>query len=100
MLLPKTRPPKTFGSSPAWGPTWLFSAAAKPWRGPQDSGLIVGKKEWIDRCRRWGPPTDGVCRGCKTSRESIVGLYKAVQLYLQRDEATLMRTLNRRCAGF
>jgi len=69
-------------------------------RGPQDSGLIVGKKEWIDRCRRWGPPTDGVCRGCKTSRESIVGLYKAVQLYLQRDEATLMRTLNRRCAAF
>ena len=62
--------------------------------------LIVGKKEWIDRCRRWGPPTDGVCRGCKTSRESIVGLYKAVQLYLQRDEATLMRTLNRRCAAF
>lgn len=49
---------------------------------------------------RLGPPTDGVCRGCKTSRESIVGLYKAVQLYLQRDEATLMRTLNRRCAAF
>lgn len=100
MLLPKTRPPKTFGSSPAWGADLVIFSGGKTMRGPQDSGLIVGKKEWIDRCRRWGPPTDGVCRGCKTSRESIVGLYKAVQLYLQRDEATLMRTLNRRCAAF
>ena len=51
-----------------------------------------GEKGMDRPLRRWGPPTDGVCRGCKTSRESIVGLYKAVQLYLQRDEATLMRT--------
>lgn len=82
------------------GADLVIFSGGKTMRGPQDSGLIVGKKEWIDRCRRWGPPTDGVCRGCKTSRESIVGLYKAVQLYLQRDEATLMRTLNRRCAAF
>ena len=82
------------------GADMVIFSGGKTMRGPQDSGLIVGKKEWIDRCRRWGPPTDGVCRGCKTSRESIVGLYKAVQLYLQRDEATLMRTLNRRCAAF
>ena len=82
------------------GADLVIFSGGKTMRGPQDSGLIVGKKEWIDRCRRWGPPTDGACRGCKTSRESIVGLYKAVQLYLQRDEATLMRTLNRRCAAF
>lgn len=82
------------------GADLVIFSGGKTMRGPQDSGLIVGKKEWIDRCRRWGPPTDGVCRGCKTSRESIVGLYKAVQLYLQQDEATLMRTLNRRCAAF
>ena len=96
----QTPPAENLWKFTGMGADLVIFSGGKTMRGPQDSGLIVGKKEWIDRCRRWGPPTDGVCRGCKTSRESIVGLYKAVQLYLQRDEATLMRTLNRRCAAF
>lgn len=77
----------------------VFSGG-KTMRGPQDSGLVVGKKEWIARCRRYGPPKDGVCRGCKTSREAIVGLYKAVQAYLAQDEAVELRRLNARCGSF
>lgn len=38
--------------------------------------------------------------GCKTSREAIVGLYKAVQQYLGQDEAAELRRLNARCARF
>lgn len=75
-------------------------SGGKTMRGPQDSGLVVGKKEWIVRCRRYGPPKDGVCRGCKTSREAIVGLYKAVQRYLNQNEEAEMRRLNGRCARF
>ena len=63
----------------------IFSGG-KTLRGPQDSGLVVGKREWIERCRRWGPPRDGVCRGCKTSREAMAGLYVAVRDYLAQDE--------------
>lgn len=79
------------------GADMVIFSGGKTIRGPQDSGLIVGKKEWIERCRRFGPPTDGVCRGCKTSREAIVGLYKAVQLYLQQDEDTVQGELFARC---
>lgn len=82
------------------GADLVVFSGGKTMRGPQDSGLVVGKKEWIDRCRRYGPPKDGVCRGCKTSREAIVGLYKAVQQYLGQDEAAELRRLNARCARF
>lgn len=75
-------------------------SGGKTMRGPQDSGLVVGKKEWINRCRRFGPPMDGVCRGCKTSREAIVGLYKAVQIYLAQDEDAELRRLNEQCGEF
>ena len=38
------------------GADLVIFSGGKTMRGPQDSGLIVGKKEWIDRCRHWGPP--------------------------------------------
>lgn len=82
------------------GADMVIFSGGKTMRGPQDSGLVVGKRQWIQRMRRWGPPTDGVCRGCKTSREAMVGLYAAVKEYLAVDEELRLATLNRWCDSF
>lgn len=68
------------------GADMVVFSGGKTLCGPQDSGLIVGKELWVRRCRRWGPPRDGVCRCCKTSREAMVGLYTALRDYLAQDQ--------------
>lgn len=54
--------------------------------GPQDSGVILGKKEWIERCIKFGAPEHGICRVSKTSREAMAGLYTAIENYVNQDE--------------
>ena len=63
----------------------IFSGG-KTLAGPQNSGLILGKKEYIDLCLKFGAPEHGVLRSCKTSREDIAGLYAALRQYLALDE--------------
>ncbi len=82
------------------GSDMVIFSGGKALCGPQDSGLILGRREWIARCRRWGPPADGVCRCCKTSREAMAGLYAAVKAYLSRDEEAERSRLSDACAQF
>lgn len=63
----------------------IFSGG-KTLSGPQDSGLIVGKEKYIRDCLRFGAPNHGICRSSKTSRESVAGLYIALENYMNMDE--------------
>ena len=83
------------------GADMVMFSGGKTMRGPQDSGLVLGRREWINRLRKWGPPTDGVCRAnCKTSREAMVGLDVAVKEYLAVDEPARLAALNGYCDRF
>lgn len=53
--------------------------------GPQASGLIVGKREYIERCQRFGSPMHGVCRSSKASREEMIALCVAIENYMALD---------------
>lgn len=75
------------------GADMVIFSGGKTLCGPQDSGLILGKSEWIERCRTFGSPNHGICRGCKTSRESMVGLYSALCQYLEMDHEENRRRL-------
>lgn len=55
--------------------------------GPQNSGLIVGRRDMIEDCIRFGAPMHGVCRSSKVSKEAMVGLTVALEEYLQMDQA-------------
>lgn len=88
-------PAETLWKYTALGADMAIFSGGKALCGPQDSGLVLGRRKWIERCRRWGPPRDGVCRGCKTSREAMAGLYVAVRDYLAQDQ----ETARARCAA-
>lgn len=62
----------------------LFSGG-KDLRGPQASGLLVGKKNFMEWIERTAFPTYGVGRMFKLGREEIVGLLSAVEEYVAMD---------------
>lgn len=61
-------------------------SGGKTIRGLQSTGLLVGKKEWIEYCRLNNAPNTGVARAQKVSKEEIFGLIAAVEAFLAIDE--------------
>jgi len=62
----------------------IFSGG-KDLRGPQASGLIVGKKFLLDKIVETGFPNYGIGRMLKVGREEICGLLAAVEHYVLMD---------------
>jgi L-seryl-tRNA(Ser) seleniumtransferase len=58
----------------------IFSGG-KGIRGPQSSGLILGKRELIEACAMNGSPFHGVGRPMKVGKEEIAGLVTALELW-------------------
>lgn len=69
------------------GGDMVIFSGGKSIMGPQTSGLIVGKKEYIERCIQYGSPNHGICRSSKASRESMIGLCAALESYVTRDHS-------------
>ncbi|MGQ9584258.1 MAG: aminotransferase class V-fold PLP-dependent enzyme [Anaerolineae bacterium] len=65
----------------------IFSGG-KDLRGPQASGLILGRRALIAACAVNACPNYGIGRPMKASKEAIAGLVRAVELYLKEDAAT------------
>ena len=61
-------------------------SGGKGLRGPQCSGLLLGRRELVEAAYLNGSPhSDSIGRGSKVGKEEIVGLWKAVEYYLQKD---------------
>ncbi len=69
----------------------LFSGG-KGLRGPQSSGLILGRRDLIEACAFNGCPRAFIGRPMKVGKEEMVGLMTAVRLYLDQDHEALMQT--------
>ncbi len=55
-------------------------------RGPQSAGLLFGRRDLIDASRlHTGAASDSVARPMKVSKEEIVGMMVALEIYLDRD---------------
>lgn len=93
-------PPENLWRFPQMGADLVIFSGGKTLCGPQDSGLIVGRKDLISDCVRFGAPAHGVCRSCKTSRESMAGLYTALKRYLSVDQEANTQRLNEICHQF
>jgi uncharacterized pyridoxal phosphate-dependent enzyme len=62
-------------------------SGGKDIRGPQNAGLLLGKKKYTDLAQRNLCPNDSVGRGMKIAKEQLVGMVAAVDWLLsQTDE--------------
>lgn len=70
------------------GADLVVFSGGKSIRGPQSSGLILGRKDLMAACaQNDSPHVKSIGRGMKAGKEEIVGLVKAVELYHQKDHA-------------
>ena len=61
-------------------------SGGKGLRGPQASGLLIGRKDLIEAAHlNNNPHGDTIGRGMKVGKEEIMGLLTAVEVYLSRD---------------
>ncbi|GAA0902990.1 aminotransferase class V-fold PLP-dependent enzyme [Pseudonocardia zijingensis] len=67
----------------------IFSGG-KGLRGPQSTGLMVGKEWLIAAARVNGAPNHSLGRGMKVGKEELLGLLAAVEWTLQQDEPALL----------
>jgi len=75
---------------------YAFSGG-KGLRGPQCSGLLLGRKDLIEAAMRNTSPWEGaVCRAMKVGKEEIIGLLTAVETWLKTDLSALNREWNSR----
>ena len=64
---------------------YAFSGG-KGLRGPQCSGLLLGRKDLIEAAMRNTSPWEGaVCRAMKVGKEEIIGILTAVEMWLKTD---------------
>jgi uncharacterized pyridoxal phosphate-dependent enzyme len=62
----------------------IFSGG-KDIRGPQSTGLVVGRKDLIEACAFHSCPNHSIGRGMKVGKEEIMGFVTALDLYLAQD---------------
>lgn len=73
----------------------IFSGG-KALRGPQASGLLLGRKDLIEASWPAMSPYGGIGRGMKVGKEEMCGLLAAVERYLKVDHAAEWKELERR----
>jgi L-seryl-tRNA(Ser) seleniumtransferase len=65
-------------------------SGGKGMRGPQNAGLLLGKKDLITAAHHNNSPnSDTVGRGMKVSKEQIVGMVAAVDWFLSQSDAAM-----------
>ena len=68
------------------GFSFVVISGGKAMRGPQSAGLLMGKKEIISAARLHMPPRGfNIGRGFKVNKEEVLGMYVAVEKYIQQD---------------
>lgn len=67
----------------------IFSGG-KGLRGPQSSGLVLGRRDIIEGCRANGSPNHALGRPMKVGKEELAGILAAVEWSLARDEPALL----------
>ncbi|MBM3933822.1 MAG: aminotransferase class V-fold PLP-dependent enzyme [SAR202 cluster bacterium] len=84
-------PPENLTRFVAMGPDLVCFSGGKGVRGPQSSGILCGKKEFIEAATLNASPYAAIGRPAKVSKEEIVGLVTALELFVDTDFDALTR---------
>ena len=79
------------------GADLVVFSGGKAIRGPQSTGLVVGRPDLVQGCALNHNPNSAIGRGNKVGKEEIVGLVKAVELFVERDEDAELAEWSRMC---
>ena len=74
----------------------MIFSGGKALRGPQSSGLLLGRKDLIEAALPAMSPFGGIGRGMKVGKEELCGLLAAVERYLKVDHEAEYRELEAR----
>ena len=82
---------------PAVGFDMVTFSGGKDIQAPQASGILIGKEEMI----RWAllnmsPQEDRIGRCCKVGKETIFGLLKALEIFVNQDYDAVLRSYDAR----
>lgn len=75
------------------GADMVVFSGGKTLRGPQASGVVLGKQELIEACKVNGSPNHSLGRSMKVGKEEIVGLLAAIERYVNLDHRKIMNQL-------
>ena len=68
------------------GADMVVFSGGKAVRGPQGAGILLGRADLIEAARANASPNTFVARSMKVSKEEIMGLITAIQVFLSEDE--------------
>lgn len=68
----------------------VILSGGKGLRGPQASGLVLGRRWIVDGCRAHASPNHEIGRGMKVGKEELLGLLAAVEWTLEQDEDAMI----------
>ncbi|HHX42429.1 MAG TPA: aminotransferase class V-fold PLP-dependent enzyme [Chloroflexi bacterium] len=81
-------PPRSNFCQPlADGADLVVFSGGKGIRGPQATGLILGRSDLIEACRLNASPYSAIGRPMKVGKEDIAALVAALEVFVSRDEA-------------
>jgi seryl-tRNA(Sec) selenium transferase len=82
---------------PALGFDMVTFSGGKDIRGPQGSGLLIGREELIRYALlNMSPQEDRIGRCCKVGKETILGFLKALEIFVNQDYDATLRVYDER----
>ena len=89
---PDLRPKSIFRYYIDRGADLVLFSGGKHLGGPNNSGILAGRRDLINLAHLQAYPFNGVGRQAKMSRETIMGLVEAIREYLERDDETMFKS--------
>jgi len=81
-------PPENLSAYTRLGVDLVAFSGGKGLRGPQNAGLLLGRKDLIEAATQFQSPYSGIGRDLKISKETMIGMLAAVERYLKLDHAS------------
>jgi uncharacterized pyridoxal phosphate-dependent enzyme len=82
-------PLKNLRGLSATGADVVVFSGGKGLRGPQTTGLVLARPDIIRACAANGSPNHSIGRPMKVGKEEIVGMVRAIELYLKQDHEAM-----------
>jgi L-seryl-tRNA(Ser) seleniumtransferase len=75
------------------GSTMVAYSGGKQLRGPQCSGLLLGRKDLVSAAWIHSAPHHGFARNMKVGKEEVIGALAAVEAWVKRDHKAIWRQM-------